>query len=126
MSAYFFSASFVILVACFFTSLVCGVVAFFVSWRRINAAYKHPLLKVKSFKQFPFSLQAAIYLDYFFRLVLPNVQKGMVGNANKLLSHVDARSLDFGVRWPIAGLWGGCLLGIVAMVCVWAFLLLQM
>lgn len=126
MLLYFFSASFAILVASFITVVVSGIVAFFVHWRKINAAYKHPLLEVRTFKQYPFSLQAAIYLDYFFRLVLPNVKKGMVGNANRMLKHVDPRNLDFSVRWPIAGLYGGCIVGLVAMVVVWILLFLQM
>lgn len=125
MLAYLTSASFAIMMAAFVMVLVSGTVAFFLQWRRINEAYKHPLLQVRDFKQFPFSLQAAIYLDYFFRLAFPSVRKGMVGHANEMLKHVNPRKLDFQVRWPIAGLYGGCLIGLVAMICFWILLALQ-
>jgi len=121
--SYGLAASFSILVACLFITIVCGITLFFVRWREVNNAFKHPLLEVKSFKKYPFSIQAAITLDYFLRLVFPKtVGPGLVGNANRLLKHVKPRELPFSARWPVAGFWGGCFIGIVAMMCLWAFL----
>nr|MBF0685265.1 hypothetical protein [Pseudomonas sp.] len=121
--SYGLAASFAILVACFFVTVVCGIALFFVKWRTVNNAFKHPLLEVKPFKRHPFSLQSAITLDYFFRLMFPkSVGPGIVGNANRLLKHVKPRELPFGARWPVAGFWGGCFLGIIAMMSLWGFL----
>lgn len=122
--AYALSASFAILVACLFVSLVSGAILFFVKWREINTAFKHPLLQVRSYKQYPFSMQAAITLDYFLRLMFTGRQgMGLVGNANRLLKHVDPKLLPFSARWPVAGFWGSCFLGIIAMVSVWILLI---
>ncbi len=121
---YAFSASFAVLIACLFVSSVCGIALFFVKWRRVNEAFQHPLLKVKPFKQYPFSLQAAMTLDYFLRMMFPkSVGPGLIGNANRLLKHVDPKKMPFDARWPVAGFWGGCLFGSVAMLAVWVLLI---
>lgn len=124
--AYALSASFAILIACLFTTLVCGIVLFFVKWRSVNEAFKHPLLELKSFKRYPFSLQAAMTLDYFLRLMFPGkTGMGLIGNANRLLKHVEPKQLPFEARWPVAGFWGGCFFGLIAMVCVWGLLIVN-
>lgn len=121
--SYGLAASFSILLVCFFITVVSGIALFFLKWRTVNEAFKHPLLEVKPFKRYPFSLQSAITLDYFFRLMFPkSVGPGMIGNANRLLKHVKPKELPFGARWPVAGFWGGCFLGIIAMMSLWAFL----
>jgi len=118
-------AAFALLVACFLTCLVCGLVLFFLRWRDINDAFKHPLLQVRPFKRYPLSIQAAIYLDYFLHLTFPKGQRGIIGNANRNLRHVDAKRLPLAVRWPVAGFWGSCLFGLLAMVVVWVTLLVN-
>ncbi|GAA5236197.1 hypothetical protein FOZ76_24840 [Verticiella sediminum] len=122
---YVFGFAVSLLLACLFVTLIAGVFLFFISWRRINDEFQHPLLKVRAFQHQPFSLKLAIYLDYFLHLVFPNNKgSGLIGNANRMLSHVDARILPLGVRWPIAGFWGGVFIGIAAMIAVWVLLFL--
>jgi len=120
---YVFTFSFSLLVACFAAASVSGAVLFLTS-RRINAAFQHPYLEKRAFHQYPFSIQAAITLDYFFRISFPRTTWSLIGDANKLLKNVDPRDLPLAVKWPVVGFWGGCLLGIFAMVTVWTSLLL--
>jgi len=123
--SYLLGFAFAVLGACLLTVLVSGIVLFFLNWRRINEAFAHPMLKQRAFQHQPFSIQAAITLDYFFRMIFTGSKRpGLIGNANRLLAHVDPKTLPLGVRWPVAGFWGGCFLGIIAMVVVWAFVLL--
>lgn len=110
---------------CFITCTLCGLVLFFWKGPRINAELKHPLLQHRPFKQYPFSIQAAIYLDYFFRLTMPNGKRWVVGYANHQLKHVDPRNVPLDVKWPLLGFWGSCWIGIVAMIALWAMLLLN-
>lgn len=125
MFSYLLGFAFAVLGACMLTVIVSGIVLFFISWRRINEAFEHPMLKQRAFQHQPLSVQSAITLDYFFRMVFTRSKgDGIIGNANRLLAHVDPKSLPLGVRWPVAGFWGGCFLGIIAMMTVWAFVLL--
>lgn len=125
MFSYLLGFAFAVLAACLITAIVSGIVLFFVSWRRINDEFAHPLLKQRAFQHQPMSMQAAITLDYFFRMVFTgNKGHGLIGNANRLLAHVDPKTLPLSVRWPVAGFWGGCFLGMIAMVVVWVFVLL--
>lgn len=116
-------ASFALMVTCLLVCLISGFVLFFLRWRDINNHFKHPLLEVRSFKRYPFSLQAAITLDYFLHMVFPKGKSGMIGNANHMLRHVNPKKLPLAVRWPVAGFWGGCLFGMIAMVSVWVLLM---
>jgi len=118
-------ASFALMVACLLTCLISGFVLFVLRWRDIHNHFRHPLLEVKPYKQYPFSLQAAMTLDYFFHMTFPKVKSGMIGNANHMLRHVDPKELSLSVRWPVAGFWGGCLFGMIAMVVVWVSLFLM-
>jgi len=125
VSSYLLGFAFAVLGACMITVIVAGIFLFFVSWRRINDHFEHPLLKVRAFQHQPFSIQCAITLDYFLRMMFTGSKRpGLIGNANKLLAHVDPKTLPLGVRWPVAGFWGGCFFGIFAMFSVWALVLI--
>lgn len=127
MLSYLLGFSFAVLGACMITAIVSGIFLFFISWRRINDEFAHPLLKQRAFQHQPLSIQAAITLDYFFRMTFTNNKgPGLIGNANRLMAHVDPKSLPLSVRWPVAGFWGGCFLGIIAMVLVWTLVLLRL
>ena len=65
--------AFSLFLLCFITCTLCGIVLFFKS-KQINAALKHPYLQHRPFKQYPLSIQAAIMLDYFFRLMFPGTR----------------------------------------------------
>ena len=121
---YVFTFSFSLLVACFAAAIVSGLVLMLTS-RRINQAFQHPYLEKRAFHHYPFAIQAAITLDYFFRISFPRTTWSLIGNANKLLKNVDPRELPLAVKWPVMGFWGGCLMGILAMVLVWGSMLLS-
>lgn len=123
MHSYILGASFALMVACLLTCLVSGFVLFVLRWRDIHSNFRHPLLEVKPYKQYPFSLQAAMTLDYFLHMIFPKGKSGMIGHANHMLRHVDSKKLPLAVRWPVAGFWGGCLFGMIAMVVVWVSLM---
>lgn len=91
-------------------------VGFFARWREINDYYQHPLLDQIPFKDMQFSMQAGVYLDYFLHLLFPKATKGVTGNANLLLKHVDPKVVPLSMRWPIVGFWGGLLLGLTFQV----------
>lgn len=117
---YLLGFAFSVLVACLIMVVISGIFLFFVSPRRINDEFQHPYLKARAFQHQPVSIRLAIYLDYFLHLMFPKVKSdGLVGNANRMLDHVDARVLPLGVRLPIAAFWGGCFIGILAMLVVW-------
>lgn len=124
MVAYILGASFALMVTCLMVCLISGFVLFFLRWRDINGHFKHPLLEIKPFKHYPMSLQAAMTLDYFLHLMFPKGKSGMIGNANHMLRHVDAKQLPLSVRWPVAGFWGGCFFGIIFMVTAWVTMIL--
>ena len=62
-------------------------------------------------------------LDYFLRLAFPKSNAWLAGHANKLLRHVDPDDIPTDVKWPIIGLWGGCAVGMVAMLTLWILLM---
>jgi len=80
---------FSLLATCFITCTISGLYLFFVAQRQVNAELKHPYLKHKPFGQYPFSIRAAIFLDYFLRLMFPRTKFWIVGHANEQLAHVD-------------------------------------
>jgi len=41
-----------------------------------------------------------------------------------LLKHVDPQDIPTNVKWPIVGLWGGCFIGMIAMLTLWALLII--
>jgi protein-S-isoprenylcysteine O-methyltransferase Ste14 len=96
---------------------------FFFKLNDINRTLRHPLLKQRPFKQYPHAIQAGILQDYFFRLLFPRVRRGLFGHANRQLAHVDPNEVPLDVKLPIVGLWAGCWIGLVAMVCLWVLVL---
>lgn len=119
------SISFSILAACLVICLASGAVLFFLRPDRINGVLKHPYLQHRAFSQFPFGIRGAITLDYFFRLTCPGLQFWLMGNANRLLAHVDPKKVPLSIKWPVVGFWGGCWLGLIAMVVLWSMLMLS-
>jgi hypothetical protein len=119
------TTAFNIFIACFFVAAISLITIWFFKLDRINDTLRHPLLQHRPFRQYPRAIQAGILLDYFLRLLFPHARKGLFGQANRNLAHVDPRHVPMDVKWPIMGLWAGCWVGLLAMVTVWALLLLR-
>lgn len=115
-----------------FTTFVTCAMVFFISGaylmlfkiRYANELFKHPYLKERAFNQYSLSIQMTIVLDYFLRLAFPKSKTWIAANANELLKHVDPQDIPTNIKWPIVGLWGGCLIGMVAMLTVWTLLII--
>ncbi|WAI85659.1 MULTISPECIES: hypothetical protein [Achromobacter] len=116
--------AFSLFVLCFITCTLSGIVLFFFKCKEINARLKHPYLQHRPWAQYPLSIQAAIMLDYFFRLMFPGTRLWLIGNANDLLGHVDPKQTPLSLKWPIVGFWGSCWLGLIAMIVLWVMLFL--
>jgi hypothetical protein len=108
---------------CFLIVVVSLATIYMFKLDRINDALRHPMLQHAPFKRLPRSLQAGILLDYFLRLAFPRAQRSVFGQANQALAHVDPAKVPIDVKWPIVGLWGGCWVGLVAMIALWVLLL---
>ncbi|WP_245592831.1 hypothetical protein [Advenella mimigardefordensis] len=113
-----------LLVACFVIATVSILYLAFVSLKETNATLKHPYLTQQPFNRYPLGIRGAILLDYFLRLFLPNSTVWLAGHANILLAHVNPKTVPLRIRWPLLGLWGACLLGIVLMIIFWSMMLL--
>jgi hypothetical protein len=122
---YALTAAFNIFIACAFVSAISLATIWFFKLDRINDTLRHPLLQHRPFRQYPRAIQAGILLDYFLRLLFPRARKGLFGQANRNLAHVDPTKVPFDIRWPIMGLWAGCWLGLCAMATLWVLLLLN-
>ncbi|MDQ8030531.1 hypothetical protein [Bordetella genomosp. 1] len=120
----FFAYAFSLLITCFITCAISGLYLFFVAQRRVNAELKHPYLQHRAFEQYPFTIKAAIFLDYFLRLGFPRTKFWIFGHANQQLAHVNPKDVPLAVKWPLVGFWGACWLGLIAMIAVWSMLLL--
>jgi hypothetical protein len=118
--------TFTLLVACLLTCVVCGVFLFLFRIRVTNQALRHPYLDKQSWERYPLSIRAAILLDYFLRISFPKSNFWIVGQANRLLSHVQPDELSTRLKWPLIGFWGGCLVGLVALLVLWTLILLTM
>ncbi|MEI2415679.1 hypothetical protein V8Z80_05800 [Orrella sp. JC864] len=118
------SIAFSLFVACASVFLISGVYLYFFKLDRTNAVMKHPYLQHQPFHRYPRSLQMGMLLDYFFRLAFPNSQFSLIGHANRQLAHVDPKAVPTDVKWPLLGLWGGCWVGLAAMIAVWILLAL--
>ncbi len=118
--------SFTILVACALTCLVSMLMIFLFRIRRINEAMQHPYLKKLPWERHTFGMRATILLDYFLRIMFPRRKKGMAGQANLLLAHIDPTDVPNSLKWPIIGMWGGCLLGLIVMPLLWIMIYLKM
>lgn len=90
---------------------------------KANRVFGHPYLEHQAFANYPFSVRMAMVLDYFLRIVFPKARTGLAGNANRLLAGIDPKDIPTDVKWPIIGLWGGCAVGMVAMITLWILLM---
>jgi hypothetical protein len=117
--------AFTVFVACALTSLVSGLDLLLFKLRKTNELLRHPYLEQQAFNRYPISIRAAILLDYFFRLSFPNSEFWLIGQANRLLAHVEPKEIPTTIKWPLVGLWGGCFIGLIATATVWTLLLLS-
>jgi hypothetical protein len=127
MQQYFSHAlvlTFTFFVTCSFVFFISGAYLWFYKINEVNARFKHPYLKERRFADLPISIRLTITLDYFLRILFHKSNASFASNANRLLSHVDPVNLPMSVRWPIVGLWGSCAVGIVAMLGLWALLII--
>lgn len=122
---YILSFSFTILVACIM-SCVASALFLYLNMRRINQVMRHPYLKKYRWEQLTATIKLTITLDYFFRMAFPRSKWWVLGQANKLLAEVDPTEVSMRLRWPVVGFWAGIFIGIVAMLVLWAMLLLTM
>ena len=125
--AHYFSLALVfcfsLFIACSFVFFVSGVYLLMFKINKANHLLKHPYLAQRSFKQYTIGIRMTIVLDYFLRLTFPHASTWLAGNANQLLKHVDPENVPTDVKWPIMGLWGSCLIGMIAMVTLWVLLI---
>ncbi|HLT99681.1 MAG TPA: hypothetical protein VKZ70_08070 [Burkholderiaceae bacterium] len=124
VTPYILSFSFTILVACIMCFLVSALFVY-LNIRRINLAMRHPYLDKYRWEQLPATVKLTITLDYFLRLSFPRSKWWILGQANRLLAHVEPTEVSMRLRWPIVGFWGGVFLGIIAMLVVWTVLLIM-
>lgn len=124
--AYVVPFVFSVFVACFLASLISGLAIILFKLRKTNELFQHPYLKQQAFERYPLSIRLSMLMDYFFRISFPHSQFWLIGDANRLLEHVDPKSIPSGIKWPLIGLWGGCYVGLASMVILWSFLLLKM
>ena len=116
--------SFSLFITCSFVFVISGAYLLLFKINEANTLFKHPYLREKKFNQFTISIRLTIILDYFLRLLFSRTNLWFAKNANQLLSHVDPKEIPMSVRWPIVGLWGGCIIGLLSMVTLWGTLIL--
>ena len=116
--------SFSLFITCSFVFVISGAYLLLFKIKEANTLFKHPYLREKKFNQFTISIRLTIILDYFLRLLFSRTNLWFAKNANQLLSHVDPKEIPMSVRWPIVGLWGGCIIGLLSMVTLWGTLIL--
>jgi hypothetical protein len=127
MSAYLSVAlqfAFTTFITCAMVFFISGAYLMLFKIRYANELFKHPYLKERAFNQYSLSIQMTIVLDYFLRLAFPKSKTWIAANANELLKHVDPQDIPTNIKWPIVGLWGGCLIGMVAMLTLWTLLII--
>lgn len=122
---YLLPFSFTVLVACVMTCVVSALFLY-MNIRRINQLMRHPYLKQYRWEQLPATVKLTITLDYFLRLSFPRSKWWVFGQANRLLTEVEPTDISLRMRWPVVGFWGGCFLGIIAMLVMWLMILLNM
>jgi len=122
---YLLPFSFTILVACVL-SCVVSALFLYLNIRRINLAMRHPYLKKYHWEQLPAATKLTITLDYFLRLSFPRSKWWVAGQANVLLAETEPTDISMRLRWPIVGFWGGCFVGIIALLVLWLMILLTM
>ena len=116
--------SFSLFITCSFVFVISGAYLLLFKINEANTLFKHPYLREKKFNQFTISIRLTIILDYFLRTLFSRTNLWFAKNANQLLSHVDPKEIPMSVRWPIVGLWGGCIIGLLSMVTLWGTLIL--
>ncbi|MEI8402814.1 MAG: hypothetical protein WCG12_18580 [Alcaligenaceae bacterium] len=116
--------SFTLFIICTFTFFISGAYLLLFKIRYANDLFKHPYLLKRSFNQYSWSIKMTIVLDYFLRISFPKSKTWIAGNANELLKHIDPQDIPTNVKWPIVGLWAGCFIGMIAMLTVWAVLII--
>ena len=127
MQQYFSTAlvlTFTFFITCSFVFFISGGYLFLYKINEVNARFKHPYLRQRKFAQLPMSIRLTITLDYFLRILFHKSKSSFAENANRLLAHVDPAALPMSVRWPIVGLWGSCVVGLIAMLGLWALLII--
>jgi hypothetical protein len=127
MQQYFSHAlvlTFTFFITCTFVFFISGAYLFFYKINQINKRFKHPYLRERRFEELPLGIRLTITLDYFLRIMFHRSKASFAHNANVLLTHVDPVSLPMSMRWPIVGLWGSCAVGLVAMLGLWALLII--
>ncbi len=122
---YLLPFSFTILVACVLTCLVSALFLY-LNIRRINGVMRHPYLKQYRWEQLPATVKLTMTLDYFLRLSFPRAKWWIFGHANEMLKEVEPTDISIRLRWPVVGFWGGCFLGICALLVLWLMILLTM
>jgi len=115
--------SFSLFVACAVVCLVSAAYLYLFKLRRANEIMQHPYLARAPYDRLPLSLKLAILLDYFLRISFPTSNFWLAGHANEVLAHVNPKHVPTDIKWPLIGLWGGCLLGLPAMLAVWGIVL---
>ncbi|AEC18950.1 hypothetical protein PT7_0410 [Pusillimonas sp. T7-7] len=118
--------SFTLLVACFLTAMVSAGVLLLFRLRVTHQTLRHPYLDKFPWTRFPLSIKAAILLDYFLRLSFPKSSFWIIRDANQRLAHVQPADVSIHIKWPLVGLWGGCFVGLIAMLVLWALILITM
>lgn len=118
-----FSAT--LLIASVLCFIVSGAYLFFFNLRATHHAFQHPYLKQYTWAQLPWSLKTGVLLDYFLRLNFPKQDKWICGQANKLLAHTQIEHIPLKIKWPLMGFWGGCLVGLLSMGCIWVLIAAQ-
>jgi len=114
---------FSLFVACAVVCLVSAAYLYLFKLRRANEIMQHPYLARAPYDRLPLSLKLAILLDYFLRISFPTSNFWLAGHANKVLAHVNPKHVPTDIKWPLIGLWGGCLLGLPVMLVLWSILL---
>ena len=122
--AFALQLAFTVFITCTFVFFISGAYLLLFKIRYANELFKHPYLKDRAFNRYSLSIKMTIILDYFLRISFPKSTTWIAGNANQLLKHVDPDDIPTNIKWPIVGLWGGCLIGTIAMVSLWALLIL--
>ena len=116
--------SFTTFITCAMVFFISGAYLMLFKIRYANELFQHPYLTQRTFGQYSLSIKMTIVLDYFLRIAFPKSDTWIAGNANELLKHVDPQDIPTNVKWPIVGLWASCFIGMVAMLTLWALLII--
>jgi len=124
--AYILPIVFWLFVACFLAATISGLTILLFTLRKTNEAFQHPYLKQQPFERYSFPMRLSMFMDYFFRICFPHSQFWLIGQANRMLAHVDPERIPTRLKWPVVGLWGGCYVGLLATAVLWLMLLMKM